>query len=56
MVRVRDGDFSYIVSPLDGDKSDCFFYEWVSTRDFYIERDWNTVLNKEVIFSFNNNL
>ncbi len=32
---------------------DCF-YEWVNSKDFYIERDWNGVVNKEVIFIFNN--
>ncbi len=41
---VCDGDFSCIIPPLNGDR----FYEWVSSKDFYIERDWNRVVNKEV--------
>ncbi len=32
---------------------DCF-YERVNSKDFYIKRDWNAVVNKEVIFIFNN--
>ncbi len=45
------GDFSYIILPLDGDET---FYEWVNSKDFYIERDWYAVVNKEVIFIFSN--
>ncbi len=26
----------------------------VNSKDFYIERDWNGVVNKEVIFIFSN--
>ncbi len=33
MVCVRDGDFSYIVPPLDDDKR---LYLRVSSKDFYI--------------------
>ncbi len=51
---VRDGVFSYIdeIPTRDGDS----FHEWDSSKDFYIERDWNRVVNQEVIFNFNNNL
>ncbi len=48
---VCGGDFSYNILPLDGDET---FYEWVNSKDFYIERDWYAVVNKEVIFIFSN--
>ncbi len=37
MVRVRDGDFSYIVLPLDGDKSDCFFMSESALETFILK-------------------
>ncbi len=40
----------------DGDGDKRLFYEWVSNEDFYIKRDWNRFVNKEVIFTFNNTL
>ncbi len=52
-VCARGVDFSYIVLPLDGDKR---WFLWVSSKDLYIERDWNAVVNKEAIFTFNNTL
>ncbi len=44
---VHDGDFSYIQVTV---------FMSVSSKDFYTERDWNRVVNKEVIFTFNKNL
>ncbi len=31
-------------------------YEWASSKDLYTERDWNRVVNKEVIFYFHQHL
>ncbi len=40
---------SYIILPLEGEKG---LFLWVNSKDFYIERDWNRVVNNEVIFIF----
>ncbi len=50
-VCVRDDAFSYIISPLESEKR-----LRASSKDFYFERDWSSVVNEEVMFTFNNTL